>query len=251
VDNAWAIQEAQRMADIVRDCNSIAQQDSSRWYFSPRYSIARESVHKQLPVAVRIARAMGENALAQQMLDTVDNSQFAQLDLMAPVTQLVTLLERQAEIEEKLGPEGPRMPATDFHAWVWDSAAPLWTTDPRAAVRNAATAIFDGFLPIQLGVPKDTAAESLAVAFDTTDPTPESPRLRIRGLDPGSEDYRNSQKGAQNLGLACAKLVRNVSSHTVEMHDEREAFEELAMLSRFARLVTDSDVVTASAPKTG
>ena len=48
----------------------------------------------------------------------------------------------------------------------------------------------------------------------------------------------NTYQGAMHLGLACAKLVRNLGTHNVASPgDEAVLLEELAMLSRFARLV--------------
>jgi hypothetical protein len=81
--------------------------------------------------------------------------------------------------------------------------------------------------------------------FKTELPAPGKPRLRIRGYSEGTDDYSNAQQGAQSLGLACAKLVRNLSVHSSDEPHEEEALEELAMLSRFARLVDGSDVVTS------
>ena len=166
-----------------------------------------------------------------------------------PAAQILYGALRDAEeIAENVGPQGPKLAATDFHAWVWDHAAGLWGSGfPREAVRAAATAIFDSDMPTFLGVPKDTPLEALAATFKTDAPKVGQPRLRISGYEESTEDFQNAQQGAQNLGLACGKLVRNLSAHTVTEHPENEALEELAMLSRFARLVTSSNGVTNSA----
>ena len=60
----------------------------------------------------------------------------------------------------------------------------------------------------------------------------------------GDEIHRtNAYQGSQNLGLACAKLVRNLATHNgTAKRDENEMLEELATLSRFARVIDSSTI---------
>ena len=78
----------------------------------------------------------------------------------------------------------------------------------------------------------------LGKAFSATPPF-----LNIPGFEDPGHDRTNAYQGAQNLGLACAKLVRNLTTHNgTAARDEKELIEELAMLSRFARIVDSSTV---------
>ena len=201
-------------------------------------------ITNRLPIVEAIAAAVDERLALQ--LRTHDMA-ISHHNMLKASRELQGALEHQEEIARILNP-GPKLAAVEMHSWVWDHAAGLWADGyHREAVRSAATAIFDFHLPSYLGVPKDTSREALCAAFKTDAPTHGQPRLRVEGFDEGSEDFRNVHQGAQNLGLSCAKLVRNLSSHTTEEHDDNEALEELAMLSRFSRLITSSRLETASA----
>jgi hypothetical protein len=160
--------------------------------------------------------------------------------LIGPVGRLVALVSRWEELQEKLGPVGPLLAASQMHPWVWDAASHLWDDGhvPQA-VSTAASTIFDSYLPTKLGIVPGTFSveKMIADAFDENDP-----QLLIPGFVKGNQNWTNAYQGARNLGLACAKMVRNLGTHNVTNPGPQEvALEELAMLSRFARLIDSSN----------
>ena len=88
----WATQQVRLLANLVEGRNNVALSDSSFWSFSRSYQAARTRVHAQLPIAVRIAKEMGELELAESLASSADGK-FGQTDLVGPASQLLTLLE--------------------------------------------------------------------------------------------------------------------------------------------------------------
>jgi len=108
----------------------------------------------------------------------------------------------------------------------------------KEAVSKAASAIFDVHLPSKVQLPKGSQPDAMiGKAFGSTT----SPFLNVPGFSTPGQGRTNAYEGAQHLGLACAKLVRNLGIHNVTVPGEEDALlEELAMLSRFARIVDSS-----------
>jgi uncharacterized protein (TIGR02391 family) len=154
------------------------------------------------------------------------------------------MLADREEVAARLAPDAPVLPADEFHPWVWASAQTLWESHHyRQAVQTAATAIN---AKIQDKVHRRDVSDARLVqeAFSDSAPASGKPRLRLPG-DPSSETVQSRQRGVQQLGLACVSLIRNPASHQDEEWDEQAALEQLAVLSLFARLVDECQVVTA------
>jgi hypothetical protein len=91
------------------------------------------------------------------------------------------------------------------------------------------------------------SGENLASLFSTNDPTPGSPRLRLRNVDPESKTWKSAHEGAAALIRGAFMGVRNLVSHPGWPDpSSREAIEMLAVLSYVANLVEQSDVAEAS-----
>jgi hypothetical protein len=148
--------------------------------------------------------------------------------------------------EEVFGPLGPQLSAEQLHPWVWEAAVRLWDGGHRrAAVQQAASAIFDGFFPAKLGLikgAKGTDPRALSGAFN---PSPGSPRLRFPDLVEGTQDWTNAHEGAMYLGFACAQALRNIATHGTEEIDEDVALESLAALSLLSRWIEAAEVESA------
>jgi hypothetical protein len=159
--------------------------------------------------------------------------------------QLAGLLSSLDEVEQILGPRGPKLAAANLHAWIWNAAVSLWDDGHRReAVQAAATALFDHHLPAKLGVPGPTSAKDrVSQAFQTNAPSPGRPRLRLDDYPDGTPNWTSQHEGAQFFGMGCAQLIRNLATHTGAQPDEQDALEELAALSALARLIDRAKVV--------
>ena len=141
-----------------------------------------------------------------------------------------------------MGPVGPRLVASELHPTIWGSAAKLWDDGHmRPAVQTAGTAL-EGLLQGITG--PGIAGENLAILFSPSDPSPGSPRLRLRGVDPASKTWKSAHEGAAALIRAAFMGVRNLASHPGWPDPtSSEALEMLAVLSYAAHLIQRSDVV--------
>ena len=111
----------------------------------------------------------------------------------------------------------------------------------RPAVQTAATAL-EGLLQGIAG--PGVAGENLAILFSPNDPTPGSPRFRLRDVDPASKTWKSAHEGAAALVRGAFMGVRNLVSHPGWPDPTpSEALEMLAVLSYVAHLIQRSDVV--------
>ena len=196
------------------------------------------------PVVVALAKHY-DHELAQRLKEHVRGGHDSAV--VNDCDELLGYIENELTIQALEGLTGPQLSASRMHPWVWGNAASLWDGGHhRQAVQTAASAIFDVQLPAKLGMPQGTKPEQLVgQAFDE-----QGPRLKLDGIAPGN-DWANAYQGAMHLGFSCAKLVRNLGTHHVTAPaDEDILLEELAMLSRFARLVDSATLdAVASSPK--
>jgi hypothetical protein len=205
----------------------------------PSYKQIREVIHKQLPLVKDIARELGEEGLAER-IDHGVNYGSGYGAAVAASDELIGILETADKRAAIFGMTGPKLALSAMHPWVHGASARLWDDGHHQdAVTKAASTIFDTYLPAKVQMPKHTKPEAmLGKAFSATPPF-----LNIPGFENPGHDRTNAYEGAQALGLACAKLVRNLTVHNgTAQRDEDELLEELAMLSRFARIVYSSTV---------
>jgi hypothetical protein len=132
--------------------------------------------------------------------------------------------------------------ASELHPAIWGAAARLWDDGHiRQAVQTAAAAL-EGLLQGIAG--PGLSGENLAGLFSTTDPTPGSPRLRLRNVAPASKTWKSAHEGAAALVRGAFMGVRNLVSHPGWPDpSSREAIEMLAVLSYVAHLIQRSDLV--------
>jgi hypothetical protein len=165
---------------------------------------------------------------------------------IAAADELLGFLGGRERLDAILGAQGPNLAAARMHPWVWEAAARLWDGGHRrAAVQQAAAAVFDGYFPAKLRLVKGakcTDPRSLAGAFN---PDSGSPRLRFPDLTEGTQDWTNAHEGAMYLGFACAQALRNIATHGTDEMDEDVALESLAALSLLARWIEVAEVVSA------
>lgn len=202
----------------------------------PAHKSLVDVIHKQLPLIRDIAREYDEE-LAERINHGI-NYGSGYGAALAATNELVGTLESADRRAAIFGIKGPKLALSSMHPWVHGAAAQLWDDEHhRQAVTTAASFIFDTYLPEKVQMPKGTSPEAMVGKAFSADP----PFLNILGFETPGHDRTNAYQGARDLGLACAKLVRNLATHNgATPRDENELLEELAMLSRFARLVDSS-----------
>jgi hypothetical protein len=162
------------------------------------------------------------------------------------VEKALGLLRSKDKEEALFGLSGPKLAATSLHPWIWKSAVSLWDSGHYAdAVVRASTDLFDIHLPAKLAISKVGGADDrITKAFSQQAPTASEPRLRFRGIKPGTQDWTNAHEGAMFFGKGCAKGIRNVTAHGSQP-DEQLALEALASLSLLARWIDEAEVASA------
>jgi len=203
-----------------------------------------DEVRTRTKLAHDVIAAMGEEALSAKVVENEEG-----LDGGHPFTQArvaiveaIAILAQQEELTEIVGPVGPRLVASELHPTIWGSAAKLWDDNHmRPAVQTAATAL-EGLLQGIAG--PGVSGENLAILFSPSDPTPGSPRFRLRDVDPASKTWKSAHEGAAALVRGAFMGVRNLVSHPGWPDPTpSEALEMLAVLSYVAHLIQRSDVV--------
>jgi hypothetical protein len=152
--------------------------------------------------------------------------------------ELLVLLESRDEMARMLEGSVPSLKASALHEWVWGAARRSWESGDFAdSVRSAAHDVFINHLVGILAADETATPEVLCEALLPDAPTPKSARLRVSDFPQDSTEYTAAQTRAHRLGVFCATLVRGSSLLTSPESWEVQAFEALAALSMFARLI--------------
>lgn len=147
-----------------------------------------------------------------------------------------TVLERQVEIQDKLGDSAPRLNAASLHPWAWEGARSLWQSGHyREAVRAACVKV-NAETQNKLDRRDISETDLFNQAFSTDPPQPGKPRLRVVP-DDGSKTFSSAHRGVRSFAEGCYAAIRNPLSHTEAELTEDLALEQLAALSVLARWV--------------
>jgi hypothetical protein len=215
-----------------------AMRDPAKYYLgTPEYKALKTEIDGSAGMVKTIARECGLSELADK-IDGGLNGGWGYSTALSATTEVLGHLRNAETLAELRSPQGPKLAMANMHPWVLGAAAQLWDDDHhRPAVFAAAGAIFDVYLPEKVQERKGTDGTAmLRKAFK--EPTP---FLKLPGFEAPGQDRTNAYEGAQYLGLACVKLVRNLSIHNaMDPGEEPVLLEELAMLSRFARIVSEA-----------
>jgi hypothetical protein len=230
MDVIWMHQQLEEFIDVARRSVEAGRRED--------YSLLSELRRREFAVKEIL------KSLDPELADFNLNGMLPEHAAIRQVERGLGVLADRAEVAARLVPDAPVLPADKFHPWVWNSARPLWESHHyRQSVQTAATALN---AKIQEKVQRRDVSDTNLIqeAFSGSAPAPGKPRLRIPG-DASSETVQSRQRGALQLGLACISLIRNPASHEDEEWDEQVALEKLAVLSVFARLADECEVVTA------
>ena len=152
------------------------------------------------------------------------------------------ILESETDHKRILGTRGPTLAAEGLHPWVWEAAAKLWDDRHyKQAVLDAANAV-ELRTRRKVGVEKLSGRDVYAQAFGI-DPQGLPKRLRIVGLDVGTDAWKSAQEGVKFLGMGCSAGIRNWAAHPTDKDvTEQEALEYLAAFSVLARWVDAAEL---------
>lgn len=153
-------------------------------------------------------------------------------------------LQRQAELTEKLGDNGPDMDAANLHRWVWENGKSYWNTGHyHQAVMQAAIRV-NAETQAKLGRMDVSEVALFNEAFSLSEPKDGAARLRV-AQDDGGKTYENLHRGARAFADGLYTAIRNPGMHRPEDSDggeEQLALEQLAAFSLLARWVDEADV---------
>ncbi|MGW2779515.1 TIGR02391 family protein [Streptomyces olivaceoviridis] len=154
-------------------------------------------------------------------------------------------LQRDAEIQERLGDTAPRLNAGNLHPWVWAAARPLWRGGHFREAVTAAARKVNRQTQDKVGRLAATETALFQSVFPKDDPKPGQPRLRLIP-DDGSDTFRSVQRGAAAFAEGCYAGIRNPNSHEDGLPElpEHEALEQLAAFSVLARWVDTATLTT-------
>ena len=157
------------------------------------------------------------------------------------------VLERAAELAEKLGDNAPDMDAANLHPWVWESARSLWNSGHHhQAVLQAAMKV-NSETQGKVGRFDISESDLFNQAFSQKEPKPGESRLRLVH-DDGSKTYESLHRGARAFAEGLYAAIRNPGMHVPQDGggDEQLALEQLAAFSLLARWVDQAEVDSAS-----
>ncbi|WP_087101787.1 TIGR02391 family protein [Nocardiopsis sp. JB363] len=241
-----------RLAEVLELIDSWGSLYNRRWgnqepyEEDPRLSTQVESLIDKVRARTKLAHdviaAMGEQDLAARVVEKNEYGGHPFTQARVAIVEAIAILTQREELDEIVGPIGPRLSASELHPTIWDAAARLWDDGHiRAAVQTASAAL-EGMLQGIVG--PGMSGTNLAILFSTNDPTEGSPRLRLRNVDMASTTWKSAHEGAAALVRGAFMAVRNLVSHPGWPDpSNREALEMLAVLSYVAHLVDQSDTV--------
>ncbi|MGV9937870.1 TIGR02391 family protein [Streptomyces olivaceoviridis] len=153
-------------------------------------------------------------------------------------------LQRDAEIQERLGDTALRLNAGNLHPWVWAAARPLWRGGHFREAVTAAARRVNRQTQDKVGRRDATETALFQSVFSKDDPKPggaeaaADARRRKRHLP-----QRPTRRGCLRRGLHAG--IRNPNSHEDGLPElpEHEALEQLAAFSVLARWV-DTAILT-------
>ncbi|MFI6634284.1 TIGR02391 family protein [Nonomuraea fuscirosea] len=151
-------------------------------------------------------------------------------------------LERQEEVAEKLGENGPDLNATSLHPWIWDAAKALWQVGHYRSAVGQAAIVLNAETQNKIGRRDVSEKDLFRQAFTLKAPEQGKARLRLM-QDDGSPTYTSIHEGAAAFAEGCYRAIRNPTAHVPQTElAEHEALEQLAAFSVLARWVDAATV---------
>lgn len=231
----------QRLRRVVEDAASIDAEQVESWVERARLATigvyGTDSDQLRRLDAVRYTPAAWIGGMPADFFDR------AALDGVREAVGVLSAFIEDVE-EHLVEPDAPVVGTRTLHPWVAEASARLWANGHRQQAVQAAGSVVEQWLRVKLGSHQGSVASLVGSAFSSKDPTPEQPRLRFRGYEPGSDAWTNAHEGAAAFGRGCMMRIRNLYTHNTGA-DEQEDLEALASLSLLARWIDGSSVERA------
>ena len=157
----------------------------------------------------------------------------------------IAALEREVELQDKLGDKAPSVSSGDFHPWVWGGASSLWSSGHYREAVEGAIRKLNAETQNKLGRRDVSETDLFNQAFSEDPPAAKKPRLH-RMPDDGSKTFKSVQRGVRTFAEGVFAGIRNPLAHEADQEmPEQQALEYLAALSVLARWVDESTLETA------
>lgn len=207
----------------------------------PSWKETDEQIRLGLPAIKRLAERI-DPSLGNTLLEGSSAYLWPWSQVDNATLGLIGTLKSEEEVDSLLGPAGPQISAGRLHPWVWGPAASLWDDGHRRAAIQAASTQLDLALQAKLNRFDVGATDLVTQAFTIDAPEMGKPRLRFRGLSPGTDIYKSAHKGAMYFGRGCFMAIRNLATHDLTEPEEQVALELLAALSVMAGWIDAAEV---------
>lgn len=240
MDVEWALQELRSFIDLTQ----LRQPSSGGGVFFVGDFASPVGDESDIISSAQVVEQILDRVLPRWRIDVPDDGKKRWAQHHQASIRAVAALERQAELEERLGDNAPSVSVARLHPWVWAAARSLWQSGHyREAVRAAAVKIN---AETQNKVNRRDVAETdlFKQSYSDDAPQPGKSRLRPAGDDDG-KTAKSIRRGVAAFAEGCFATLRNPASHDALAElEEQEAVEQLAALSVLARLVDTSSIIS-------
>ena len=174
METDWAIKE---LKAYIEACEDMSSEWDAHETATSRFVAAQDEVSARTQIVERIAdRAWPEwrNHLPQRTPMSWEHEPLKEIARRA-----LPLLEREAELREKLGEAGPNVSAGSFHPDVWQAAQSLWRSKHFGDAVKAAARGVNAMLQAKVERRDACDAKLVGESFNLKLPAAGQPRLRL------------------------------------------------------------------------
>jgi len=238
MDREWMraqLEEFARVADAAS--RSIDQSQDPAWIELRRQEFTAKRILEAL------ARQFGGVDLKLVDFDTDPLSGAS--DARNAAQRGLGILGALEDVDERLRPDAPTLPADRLHPWVWEAARPLWDSKHYRAAVDAAARVINANTQTKIDRQDTSNTDLMNQAFSGR-ARPGQKYLRIQG-DPTDRTIGNRNRALRPFAEGCFAGIRALAAHeTGPDWDEQRALESLATLSILAGWIDECEVVIAS-----
>jgi uncharacterized protein (TIGR02391 family) len=237
MDHEWALK---KLMDFATQCDQATDDENHHTL----KKAADDKAQALQPVAQRIMNAY-EAGLGEYEFNAGHSLVIRWRTARPAAMRAAGLAENYEALQRNLKPDAPYIAADGLHEWVWEAARPMWEADARQEAVNTAARAINARIQQKSGRHDIGEHDLVMQVFDTQDPKPGKPRLRLPG-DRSKPSWKSQQEGVKFFGAGCFRAIRNPAAHEETVSwSEQEALEYLAALSALARWVELSTIETA------